>query len=67
MTSRATPIPFGPDGRPVYRRDHTKADGRPLRLYGYAPHTGDALPEDADEVAKGGESTKTQGEVLEVA
>ena len=42
-------------GRPVYRRDVTKADGRPLRLYGYAPHTGEPSSEDAGEVAKGGE------------
>lgn len=26
--------------RDVYRRDHAKADGRALRLYGYAPHEG---------------------------
>lgn len=42
-------------GQPVYRRDYTKADGRPLRLYGYAPHTETALPETGGEVAKGGE------------
>jgi UDPglucose--hexose-1-phosphate uridylyltransferase len=42
-------------GQAVYRRDYTKADGRPLRLYGYAPHTETALPETGGEVAKGGE------------
>lgn len=26
--------------RSVYRRDHAKADGRALRIYGYAPHLG---------------------------
>jgi UDPglucose--hexose-1-phosphate uridylyltransferase len=26
--------------RDVYRRDHAKADGRALRVYGYDPHTG---------------------------
>jgi UDPglucose--hexose-1-phosphate uridylyltransferase len=42
-------------GKPVFRRDFTKADGRPLRLYGYAPHTENPLPETGGEVAKGGE------------
>lgn len=42
-------------GQPVYRRDYTKADGRPLSLYGYAPHTENPLPETGGEVAKGGE------------
>lgn len=42
-------------GKPVFRRDFTKADGRPLRLYGYAPHTENSLPETGGEVAKGGE------------
>lgn len=41
--------------QPVFRRDFIKADGRPLRLYGYAPHTGNPLPETGGEVAKGGE------------
>jgi len=27
--------------RDVYRRDHAKADGRALRVYGYAPHRGE--------------------------
>ena len=31
--------------RPVYRRDHRKADGRWLHLYGFAPHTGEPLEE----------------------
>lgn len=44
-----------PAGKPVYRRDFTKADGRPLRLYGYTPHEEAPQPETASEVAKGGE------------
>lgn len=42
-------------GKPVFRRDFTKADGRPLRLYGYAPHTEAPLPQTGGDVAKGGE------------
>ena len=42
-------------GRPVFRRDHVKRDGRALYLYGYAPHAQAPQPEDAGEVAKGGE------------
>ena len=45
----------GPGGRTVYRRDVTKRDGRPLRLYGYEPHGLEPLPQDGGEVAKGGE------------
>ena len=44
-----------PDGRTVHRRTFQKADGRPLRLYGYAPHRLNPLPEDGGDVAKGGE------------
>ena len=44
-----------PSGQSIYRRTFQKADGRPLRLYGYAPHKGAALPEDGGDVAKGGE------------
>ena len=44
-----------PNGQEVFRRTYTKADGRPLRLYGYRPHTASALAEDNGEVAKGGE------------
>ena len=42
-------------GRTVHRRTHRKADGRALHLYGYAPHAGEALPEEPTTVAKGGE------------
>ncbi|MEM6535975.1 MAG: galactose-1-phosphate uridylyltransferase [Pseudomonadota bacterium] len=33
------PIQFShaPDGRPLFRRDHKKTDGRIIRLYGYRP------------------------------
>lgn len=41
--------------RSVYRRTHTKADGRQLVLYGYTPHELPLLAETNDEVAKGGE------------
>ena len=44
-----------PNGMDIFRRSFTKSDGRPLRLYGYQPHTADALAEDGGEVAKGGE------------
>lgn len=57
MASSATPSNIVADisGRPVFCRYHTKKDGRPLRLYGYAEHQGDLLQEDESEVAKGGE------------
>lgn len=42
-------------GRDVFCRDYIKADGRPLKLYGYSKHTETALAQSADEVAKGGE------------
>ncbi|WP_284124943.1 galactose-1-phosphate uridylyltransferase [Parerythrobacter aestuarii] len=48
---------IGPDasGRPVHRRDFTKADGRMLRLYGHALHALAPQPQEADDVALGGE------------
>ncbi|GGX70196.1 galactose-1-phosphate uridylyltransferase [Litorimonas cladophorae] len=42
-------------GRAIHRRTFTKADGRPLRLYGYQPHMEAPLPQEGGEVAKGGE------------
>ncbi len=42
-------------GRPTYRRDFLKADGRMLRLYGRQPHALDPLPQTADDLAQGGE------------
>lgn len=42
-------------GKRVYRRHFSKADGRDLFLYGYAPHQETALAEDPEELAKGGE------------
>jgi UDPglucose--hexose-1-phosphate uridylyltransferase len=55
MTDRNDILNDRPAGQTVHRRTFTKADGRPLRLYGYAPHTETALPEDGGDVAKGGE------------
>ncbi len=43
------------NGRPVYRRDYVKRDGRNLHLYGYKPHALEPLPEDISDIAKGGE------------
>lgn len=42
-------------GAPVFRRRYQKKDSRDLYLYGYKAHTEPPLPEDASEVAKGGE------------
>lgn len=55
MTDRLDTLRDAPAGKPVYCRTFTKADGRPLRLYGYTPHTEHPLTEDSGEVAKGGE------------
>lgn len=41
--------------RPIYRRSHTKRDGRDLFLYGYQPHKLPPLDEEAFDAAKGGE------------
>ncbi|MEL7189423.1 MAG: galactose-1-phosphate uridylyltransferase [Pseudomonadota bacterium] len=41
--------------QPVFRRDHRKADGRMLHLYGRARHELDVLKETADPIAQGGE------------
>ncbi|MEL7446383.1 MAG: galactose-1-phosphate uridylyltransferase [Pseudomonadota bacterium] len=38
-------------GQPTYRRDHRKADGRMLQLYGREPHDLPLMPESADEIA----------------
>lgn len=42
-------------GRPIFRRDHRKADGRMLHLYGRDRHNLPAHPETSDEIAQGGE------------
>lgn len=42
-------------GRPVYRRDHRKADGRMLHLYGRKPHDLPLQHESEDAIAQGGE------------
>lgn len=41
--------------RVTYRRDHRKADGRMLHLYGRAPHTLPVQSESLDPIAQGGE------------
>lgn len=55
MTDKLDVLKSGPGNTDVFRRTFTKADGRPLRLYGYAPHKAPAMPEDGGDVAKGGE------------
>ncbi|MEL7198366.1 MAG: galactose-1-phosphate uridylyltransferase [Pseudomonadota bacterium] len=42
-------------GRPTFRRDHRKADGRMLHLYGNSPHNLPIEDETADPIAQGGE------------
>jgi len=42
-------------GKPVYLREHCKADGRMLRLYGREMHQLAPSPEAADPIAQGGE------------
>ena len=42
-------------GAPVHRRHFRKADGRDLFLFGYAPHQGEVVAEDIQDIAKGGE------------
>ncbi len=55
MTDHLEKLTLSPAGQTVHRRLFTKADGRPLRLYGYTPHTEAPQAEDDGEVAKGGE------------
>lgn len=55
MLDKSTILSSAIEGRPIYRRDFTKRDGRELRLYGFKPHKFHVLPEEAGEVAKGGE------------
>ena len=43
-------------GAPVFRRDHRKADGRMLHLYGRSLHDLPLQHEDADDIAQGGET-----------
>ena len=51
MTKLARPI----GGQPVFRRDHRKADGRMLHLYGRALHDLPVQHEAEDDIAQGGE------------
>ena len=53
--SDVTQLPRPVGGSRIYRRDYRKTDGRMLRLYGRTPHTLDAQPESADDIAQGGE------------
>lgn len=60
--ARGSPVTSGPQalarsvgGGHVYLREHRKADGRMLRLYGRTPHALSPLPESADPIAQGGE------------
>lgn len=55
MTDHSVTLRDKPAGKSVHRRTFTKADGRPLRLYGYKPHNEIPLAEDGGDVAKGGE------------
>ena len=48
-------LPRSLGGSPIYRRDHRKADGRMLRLYGREPHNLPPASESADAIAQGGE------------
>ena len=48
-------LPRSLGGRPTYRRDHRKADGRMLYLYGREPHSLPLQPERHDDIAQGGE------------
>lgn len=49
MTSRM------PDGTPIHVREHAKADGRGLTLYGYAPPMGEPVPDSLDGAGPGAE------------
>ncbi|TRD12066.1 galactose-1-phosphate uridylyltransferase [Erythrobacter insulae] len=48
-------LPRSVGGVPTYRRDHRKADGRMLHLYGRTPHLLAVQSESADDIAQGGE------------
>lgn len=53
--TKVTPLPRAIGGSPIYLREHKKADGRMLRLYGRNPHDLEPAPESADAIAQGGE------------
>ena len=53
--SAPTPLARSLGGGPVYRRDHRKADGRMLYLYGREMHDLPLLHEGTDNLAQGGE------------
>lgn len=52
-TTQILPRSIGSDA--VHRRDHRKADGRMLYLYGRKPHELDPFPETTEGLAQGGE------------
>ena len=53
--TRVTPLSRSIGGQPAFRRDHRKADGRMLHLYGHAPHDLAVQSENHDDIAQGGE------------
>ena len=55
MTDKSTILRPKINGKSIYRRQFTKLDGRDLFLYGYQPHSLEALAEEGGDVAKGGE------------
>ncbi|MBD2841188.1 galactose-1-phosphate uridylyltransferase [Erythrobacter rubeus] len=54
MTS-AVRLPRSLGGKEIFRRDHRKADGRMLHLYGHDPHSATLQAESLDDIAQGGE------------
>ena len=53
--STAFQLPRTVGNAPVWCREHIKADGRMLRLYGHKPHSLDLLAEEAEDLPHGGE------------
>lgn len=53
--SGAVPLNRSLGGRTTYRRDHRKADGRMLYLYGREPHDLTLQSQSHDDIAQGGE------------
>lgn len=55
MSDHLTELPNAISGKSVFKRHFRKEDGRDLFFYGYAPHQKTPLPQDAEDLAKGGE------------
>ena len=53
--STAFQLPRAVGNAPVWCREHFKADGRMLRLYGHTPHSLDPLTEETEDLPHGGE------------